>query len=104
MVCSNVFLLYAYSQPSLPLLTPVSLHSLCLLGLRYYPCVQVRGRLRCLGSLQHLKERFSSGCVLELTFPSLAASMAATERVCALGGVFSDAQVCSEWGVVRSEQ
>ena len=52
----------------------------------------VRGRMRCLGGLQHLKSKFGNGIVLELTYPSLAAAVGATERVRDLGGVFADAR------------
>ena len=54
--------------------------------------VMVRGRMRCLGGLQHLKSKFGNGIVLELTYPSLAAAVGATERVRDLGGVFADAR------------
>lgn len=60
----------------------------------------VRGRLRCLGGLQHLKSKFGSGYVLELTVPHRGPGGVASlvEAVRAIGGAFERVSLVEDNG------
>ena len=61
--------------------------------------VMVRGRLRCLGGLQHLKSKFGSGYLVELTcIASVDGRRALLESLQAIGGAFSNAQLVDDNG------